>query len=247
LQVRFGFQNVAIIVCRDNMKGKHDEGDRLAEVELAAYQVVRTKLLQHVRQRVVADRVMPMVEEALAAWEERSQSFLEQTKAEALKAPEAEGVQQPSQQDEPATVRPLVALRAKVGKLPKPPTSMVPDKGFQVLAKMGSFKAKRQADHEPGVGLSSMDEKLVEPMEKENTKKDSTKGKRSRQVQGEEDAMAIVAAGGSAASALSSAAPHLLDSFYATMYSSKSWKPDEKDGPDPWENEQDSDSESEEV
>jgi hypothetical protein len=253
-------------VSKDNKSvnnSNRNEHNVLSEIESEARRLVRVKLHQHVRQRINTERFFPLLDAAIADWEKRC---LERKEAVSVAAAVLAAPQ--TMVDDSSTVASTApagiagADVSGVASLISKPLSMLvkPErKGFDAFAKLGSFKKKAPEEamvlplQAPDVlanlgfhddmmhGVEEEEDQEDEPVAARGNKESNTqKKKRAREIKGEQEALAMALVGGSAASALLASAPHLLDQYNATMYRTKPWRPDEADGPDPWENEADS-------
>ncbi len=265
--VRIGYQTVTLSVFRENMVRSHVQTrDVLDEIESDARRMVRTRLQAHVRQRVVADRFVPLLDRAMLEWErrcvERAQILADQAAAATAGEPNsaaptvaeaAEVVAVPAIWDVPAASTFQMPLLApppslSIGFVLKKSNAPDADAKFaDAFAKLGSFKKKdpeeivappAPAPLPPSIVAASMMQRSAAAAAEASNKEN----KRARE-KGEQEAMAMALEGGSAASALASA-PHLLEQYNATMYRTKPWKPNDRDGPDRWENESQSSDES---
>jgi hypothetical protein len=269
--LRIGYQTVTLSIFRENMvKSRTQLRDAMEEIESEARRLVRSRLQVHVRQRVVADRFLPLLDRAMVEWErkciERGQVKMEPPIVDVPEAPEAESsvAPIPAVWDVPAAAKGVKASLLA----PPPPISLgltksaaldVDGKIVDVFAKLGSFKKKDPEEQPtaastpaaaaaaavsapPSVVAAALLEKSAAAAAEKASNKEN---KRQREIKGEQEALAMALEGGSAASALASA-PHLLEQYNATMYRAKPWKPEETDPPDPWEKEPESSEESSE-
>ncbi len=250
------------------VKSRVQQRDAMEEIESEARRLVRSRLQVHVRQRVIADRFLPLLDRALVEWErrcvERGQVKMEPPQEGADIAEGAATAETAAAAALPAIWDvPAVKASAKSSLLaPPPPLSLgltksaaleVDGKFVDVFAKLGSFKKKdpEELAPSPAAAVAAVSA-LVPPsvvaaamLERSAAAASNKENKRQRELKGEQEALAMALEGGSAASALASA-PHLLEQYNATMYRAKPWKPEEKDPPDPWENEPESSGESSE-
>jgi hypothetical protein len=275
--LRIGYQAVTLSIFRENMvKSRTQLRDAMEEIESEARRLVRSRLQVHVRQRVVADRFMPLLDRAMAEWErkciERGEVKMEPPIVDVMSGsnvPEAPAAEpsavvapMPAVWDVPAAVKGVKASSSLLA--PPPPSSLgltksaamdVDGKIVDVFAKLGSFK-KKDPEELPTAAVTpaaaaavSAPPSVVALLEKSAAaaaEKASNKENKRQREIKGEQEALAMALEGGSAASALASAPHLLEQYNATMYRAKPWKPEETDPPDPWENEPESSEESSE-